>query len=227
MKTKPTYRRLKRSSNPNRMENQLLYILTVFFGFFAMMNPLGNTPIFITLTEGMQYKDKKMIALRAIFIAFIVVMIFMLMGKFIFQVFGITLPAFRITGGVLLFITGLRMLLTDNPDPGTADISEKDLKTKTRIAVSPLGIPILAGPGTIAAAMNFVADGTIQSLLVTSGILIVLCLLTFILFISAHRIVKILGENVIQVVSRLMGLILAVIGTEMIISGIRGAIEVH
>lgn len=209
------------------MENQILYILTVFFGFFAMMNPLGNTPVFITLTAGMDYKDKKLIAFRAIFIAFIVVLIFMVMGKFIFQVFGITLPAFRITGGVLLFITGLRMLLTDNPDPGMNDISGKDLKTKTRIAVSPLGIPILAGPGTIAAAMNFVADGSLQSLLVTAAILLVLCLLTFLLFISAQRILKVLGENVIQVISRLMGLILSVIGTEMIISGIRSAIEVH
>ena len=209
------------------MDYSVLYILTVFSGFFAMMNPIGSTPIFIGLTKGMNSKDKRAIAFKALLIAFIVVVIFILMGKFIFQVFGITLPAFRITGGILLFITGLKMLLNDNPDLEVKNIEEMDVKAKTRIAVSPLGIPILAGPGTIAAAMNFVADGSPQSLLLTSGIFLFLCIFTYLLFISGQRMVNFLGENVIQVISRLMGLILSVIGTEMIISGIRTAIEIH
>lgn len=209
------------------MDYSVLYILTVFSGFFAMMNPIGSTPIFIGLTKGMNSKDKRAIAFKALLIAFIVVVIFILMGKFIFQVFGITLPAFRITGGILLFITGLKMLLSDNPDFEVKNIEEMDVKAKTRIAVSPLGIPILAGPGTIAAAMNFVADGSPQSLLLTSGIFLFLCIFTYLLFISGQRMVNFLGENVIQVISRLMGLILSVIGTEMIISGIRSAIEIH
>ena len=209
------------------MDYSVLYILTVFSGFFAMMNPIGSTPIFIGLTKGMNSKDKRAIAFKALLIAFIVVVVFILMGKFIFQVFGITLPAFRITGGILLFITGMKMLLSDNPDFEAKNIEEMDVKAKTRIAVSPLGIPILAGPGTIAAAMNFVADGSPQSLLLTSGIFLFLCIFTYLLFISGQRMVNFLGENVIQVISRLMGLILSVIGTEMIISGVRSAIEIH
>ncbi len=209
------------------MDYSVLYILTVFSGFFAMMNPIGSTPIFIGLTRGMNSKDKRAIAFKALLIAFIVVVVFILMGKFIFQVFGITLPAFRITGGILLFITGMKMLLSDNPDFEVKNIEEMDVKAKTRIAVSPLGIPILAGPGTIAAAMNFVADGSPQSLILTSGIFLFLCIFTYLLFISGQRMVNFLGENVIQVISRLMGLILSVIGTEMIISGIRTAIEIH
>lgn len=209
------------------MGNQALYILTVFSGFFAMMNPIGSTPVFISLTQGMDGKDKKAIAFKALLIAFIIVIIFILMGKFIFQIFGITLPAFRITGGVLLFITGMKMLLSDNPNYELKDIDERDMSAKTRIAVSPLGIPILAGPGTIAAAMNFVADGSPESLAITSGIFLLLCILTYLLFISGQKLVSFLGENVIQVISRLMGLILSVIGTEMIISGIRTAIELH
>ncbi|HLT24183.1 MAG TPA: MarC family protein [Ignavibacteria bacterium] len=209
------------------MDNIYLYIITVFFGFLAMMNPIGSTPIFIGLTKGMSNSDKRSIAFKSLVIAFIIVVIFIVMGKFIFQLFGITLPAFRITGGILLFITGMRMLLSDNPGVDTKSMEEMDIKTKTRIAVSPLGIPILAGPGTIAAAMNFVADGSVLSILITSGIFLILCILSFLLFISGQKLVNFLGENVIQVVSRLMGLILSVIGTEMIISGIRGAIEVH
>jgi multiple antibiotic resistance protein len=192
-----------------------------------MMNPIGSTPIFIGLTKNATSREKRLIALQALLIAFIIVIVFILMGKFIFQVFGITLPAFRITGGILLFITGMRMLLSENPDLEKKGMEGKDMKAKSRIAVSPLGIPILAGPGTIAAAMNFVADGSVSSLLITSGIFLLLCILTFLLFISGQRLVNFLGENVIQVISRLMGLILSVIGTEMIISGIRGAIEVH
>lgn len=209
------------------MESVWLYIITVFFGFFAMMNPIGSTPIFIGLTKNATSREKKFIALQALLIAFIIVIVFILMGKFIFQIFGITLPAFRITGGILLFITGMRMLLSDNPDMESKSVDGNDMKAKSRIAVSPLGIPILAGPGTIAAAMNFVADGSVTSLLITSGIFLLLCLLTFLLFISGQKLVDFLGENVIQVISRLMGLILSVIGTEMIISGIKGAIEVH
>ena len=209
------------------MGNQASYILTVFFGFFGMMNPIGSTPIFISLTKGMSAGDRKTIALRALLIAFIIVVVFILVGKFIFQLFGITLPAFRITGGILLFISGMKMLLSDNPDPEVKGINETDMKTKTRIAVSPLGIPILAGPGTLAAAMNFVSDGSPMSLAITSGIFLLLCILTYLLFISGQKLVNFLGENVIQVISRLMGLILSVIGTEMIISGIRSAIELH
>ena len=128
------------------MGNLSLYILTVFFGFFAMMNPIGSTPIFIGLTRDVSERERRAIAIQAIIIAFIIVVIFILMGKFIFQVFGITLPAFRTTGGILLFITGMRMLLSENPDFQTKELEEKgkDMKAKSRIAVSPLGIPILA-----------------------------------------------------------------------------------
>ena len=75
--------------------------------------------------------------------------------------------------------------------------------------------------------MNFVADGSVGSVLITSGIFLVLCILTYLLFISGQKLVNFLGENVIQVISRLMGLILSVIGMEMIFSGIKTAIEVH
>ena len=209
------------------MENLALYVTTLFFGFFAMMNPFSSTTVFISLTEGMDSGDKKTVAFRAVLVGFIIVFAFILMGKLIFDLFGITLPAFRIAGGILLFITGMKMLLDENPNSERNKLGQKDRAGRANldIAVSPLGIPILAGPSTIATAMNFVADRTTFSLIITSGIFLLLCIITYVFFISGHKLVKHLGENVIRVISRIMGMIIAVIGTQLVIAGILGVIQ--
>ena len=207
------------------LKNLALYVTTLFFGFFAMMNPFSSTSVFISLTQCMNEKDKKTVAFRAVLTAFIIVLVFILMGNLIFQLFGITLPAFRIAGGVLLFLTGMKMLLDEDPNAERhkhgVDCKDYDLN----VAITPLGIPILAGPGTIATAMNFVADGTVYPLLITSGIFLLLCVLTYIFFIAGHKLVKHMGENSIKIISRIMGMIIAVIGTQLVIAGILGVIE--
>jgi len=136
------------------MDHLLTYTLTVFTGFFAIMNPVANTPIFLGLVEGEDTKTKKKIAKNATIVAFLIVAAFVIVGKYIFELFGITIPAFKITGGILIFFVGFEMLMsrkskvhnTQDPDDGEA------------IAISPLAIPILAGPGTIVTAMNNVTD---------------------------------------------------------------------
>src|SRR5680860_1753225 len=92
------------------MENFITFSITVFTGFFAIMNPISNMPIFLSLTEGADEKAKNNINRKAVFIAFIIVTVFVVLGKFIFQLFGITIPAFKITGGILIFFVGFEML---------------------------------------------------------------------------------------------------------------------
>ncbi len=205
-----------------------LFALKVFFGFFAIMNPIANAPIFSGLVEDFEERQKRRIAVKSVVYAFIIVALFCVAGKIIFQVFGLSLPAFRIAGGLLVFYVGIELL-----QGGLSKIHSPAAKggrgdeSASRIAVSPLAIPILAGPGTISTAMNFVADGSVIRILITIGIFAFVCLLTLMMFIAGEKLLAFFGENIISVISRLMGLILAVIGTEMVIMGVYGAIKMY
>jgi len=199
------------------MDHLLTYTLTVFTGFFAIMNPIANTPIFLGLVEGENSKTKKKIAKKATVIAFLIVAAFVIVGKYIFELFGITIPAFKITGGILIFYVGFEMLMsrkskvhnTQDPDDGEA------------IAVSPLAIPILAGPGTIVTAMNNVTDANFIHIGIVIAVFAVMALLTYWAFTLSDLILEKLGNSLISVIGKIMGLIIAIIGTGMIVEGIR------
>lgn len=199
------------------MDHLLTYTLTVFTGFFAIMNPIANTPIFLGLVEGENSKTKKKIAKKATVIAFLIVAAFVIVGKYIFELFGITIPAFKITGGILIFYVGFEMLMsrkskvhnTQDPDDGEA------------IAVSPLAIPILAGPGTIVTAMNNVTDANFVHIGIVIAVFAVMALLTYWTFTLSDLILEKLGNSLISVIGKIMGLIIAIIGTGMIVEGIK------
>jgi multiple antibiotic resistance protein len=145
----------------------------------------------------------------------------------IFTLFGITLPAFRITGGVLVALIGYQMLHGEQSSvhqPTAAD-RQNSLDAALSIAVTPLAIPILGGPGTIATAMNYASTGGVTEMLITIAAFALLCLITYGFFIFGQRLVGFLGTSGLNVITRLMGLILAVIGVQMLIGGISGAIQ--
>ncbi len=199
------------------MDNLITFSITVFTGFFAIMNPISNMPIFISLVDGADKKTKQRVNKKAILIAFIIVSIFVITGKFIFELFGITIPAFKITGGVLIFYVGFEMLQSKKSSIkhlGNTNFDEN-------IAVSPLAIPLLAGPGTIVTAMNFVPNNSYTHMLIVLLAFGVLCLITYFVFKYSDVIVQKIGDNVIAVIGKIMGLIIAIIGTSMIIEGIK------
>ncbi len=200
------------------MDNLFTYALTVFMGFFAIMNPLANTPIFLGITEGEELVSKKKIAFSACSIAFIIVVVFILLGKYIFELFGITIPAFKITGGILIFYVGFEMLMSQK-----SKIHSTNSNTGRNIAVSPIAIPMLAGSGTIVTGMNYVTDASYIHVAIVIAIFALMILLTYLAFSLSNLIVKKLGENLIAVIGKLMGLILAIIGMDMLISGIKMA----
>ena len=197
--------------------NLLTFSLTVFTGFFAIMNPIANTPIFIGLVDGKSLKAKKNIARISTVTAFIIVVSFVIIGKYIFQFFGITVPAFKVTGGILIFIVGLRMLQSEKSKMHQIEGAEED----DGVAISPLAIPILAGPGTIVTAMNYVTGGSFIHIGIVVVIFAIMILLTYWAFTASEKIVEKLGNNLITVISKLMGLILAIMGTDMLIGGIK------
>ncbi|WP_417368785.1 MarC family protein [Gelidibacter japonicus] len=199
------------------MDNLVTFSITVFTGFFAITNPISNMTVFLSLTQGADERTKRDINKRANIIAFIIVVVFVLLGKYIFELFNISIPAFKITGGILIFYIGFEMLQSKKSNVKNI----KDVHIDENIAVSPLAIPILAGPGTIVTAMNFVANVTPFQVFLVIAIFGSMSLLTYITFRLSKYIVKIVGYNVISVIGKIMGLIIAIIGTGMIIEGIK------
>ena len=196
------------------MNPLLEHALAVFMAFFAIMNPIANTTVFFGLAGEKSASEQRKIAKKALTITFVIVLLFAVLGKSIFHLFGITLPALRITGGVLVFIIGYHMLQGANSKLHTA---EED--SDTDIAVSPM-----AGPGTIATAMNYSAAGGWLEIVLTVFAFTVLCFITFYCFVFSARILSVIGENGLGIITRLMGLILAVIGVQMLVEGINSAI---
>ncbi len=216
------------------MHELVLFSTTVFMGLFAIMNPVANTSIFIGLTQSNTRQERRIIAFNSLLYAFIIVGAFCVTGHFIFKLFGITLPAFKITGGILLFLVGYNLVQgkeshVHHPgDEARAMIKEKHENNEINIAISPLAIPILAGPGTISTAMNFVgASPSVSHILIVLIAFALLCLITYLMFVYGEKLIHFLGRGVIGVITRIMGLILAVIATQMLIGGIHGAMEIY
>jgi multiple antibiotic resistance protein len=197
--------------------NILTFALTVFMGFFAIMNPIANTPVFLGLVGNKNEKEKKSIAKTSCITAFLIVLFFVILGKYIFEIFGITIPAFKITGGILLFYVGFEMLQSKK----SKIHHQEDIEPDDGVAISPLAIPILAGPGTIVTAMNYITNGSIMHLSIVIVIFALMIFLTYLAFSLSELIVKRIGNHLIMVIGKIMGLILAIMGTEMAIEGIK------
>lgn len=199
------------------MDTGLLHFsLSVFIGFFAIMNPIANTPIFLGLMQGRTNQDKRRIARTATITAFFIVAAFVFGGKYIFELFGITIPAFKLTGGILIFYVGFEMLQSKK-----STINRQNEELDEGIAISPLAIPILAGPGTIVTAMNFVTNANYIHVSIVLIVFAAMIFLTYLAFAGSDYIVKWIGNNLITVIGKLMGLILAIMGVGMLIEGIK------
>lgn len=207
------------------MDSILQTSIATFLGFFAIMNPIANTAVFIGLTSSCSTEQKKKIALKALITTFIIIAIFILVGNIIFKFFGITLPALRVAGGILIFLVGYDMLNNKKSEMHSDD--EKNLSNEyvLNIAITPLAVPLLAGPGTIATAMNFAASQALSDVIITLTMFGFLCVVSYLFFIYGQIIVNKIGQSGLTMITKLMGLILAVIGIQMLIVGIHTAIQ--
>ncbi len=202
------------------------HFFTMFAAFFAIMNPIANTPIFLGLTQDLDEPTTRRIAFQSVLLAFVIVAAFSAAGHFLFDLFGITLPAFRIAGGLLVVLVGYHLLQGNNSPvhkPKEADLEQSKAEAMG-IAISPLAMPILAGPGTLVTGMSYAAGGGPERVGLVLMAFFLICVLTYLCFVAGQRLTVFLGKNLLMVVSRLMGLILTVIGTEMVIAGIKAVV---
>lgn len=205
------------------MIEKLIYASVVFMGFLAIMNPIASISIFLTLTHKENEEAVKKIAFQSTLTALLIVIIFSLAGYFLLSFFGVTFTALRLTGGILVAIIGYEMLQGKQSSfsKSSDDPVEKE---EGSIAISPLGTPLLAGPGVIITAMNFSTGGFVNCILTIMAFGL-LCIITYFVFIFGKQIKEAIGANILKVMTKMMGLILAVIGIQMIMEGIYNAIN--
>lgn len=188
--------------------------------FFAIMNPISNLPAYMALVADDSQKISRKIAFRSLLIAFVIVTVFIFSGDFIFKVFGITIVSFRIAGGILVAVIGYHMI-NGNHSPSYKGMEQQAVNSDPMsIAISPLAMPLFAGPGTITTALSL-ANGGLQNQLITVVAFALLCVITYLLLRSAKQIAGFLGENLMKIITKMMGLLLFSIGIQMIIVSVQ------
>ena len=207
------------------MANNIEYFLLSLSTLFTLINPVGIAPIFLTLTERFSEKEQRSIAKKGVLTGLAVLLAFAYLGSYIFELYSISIDAFRIMGGIIFFRSGLKMLESIIARTRTTPAETEESMESDDIAISPIGIPIVTGPGAITAVMVLAADtkGMQQQFLLFVSIIIVL-LLTLIVFLTAPKIFKRLGKSGARLIQRLMGMILMVIAIQFIIDGVSNVI---
>lgn len=201
-------------------------ILNAFITLLVTVDPIGNAPLFLGLTAGMTAADKRSVAWRAVLIAFIILTLFAITGTAILDAMGITIDAFRVAGGLLLFYTAFEMIYSKRQERKEAT-SKSALKDQiSNIAVFPIAIPLIAGPGSISATILLSSQlsrgdgaeawtGTLALL----GVLTALLLLTLIVLFMADLFDKYLGNTGRMVLTRLLGVLLAALSVQYVADG--------
>ena len=203
------------------MSSQLFF---AFMAFFAIMNPISNLPAYMALVADDSQKISRKIAFRSLLIAFVIVTVFIFSGDFIFKVFGITIVSFRIAGGILVAVIGYHMI-NGNHSPSYKGMEQQAVNSDPMsIAISPLAMPLFAGPGTITTALSL-ANGGLRNQLITVVAFALLCVITYLLLRSAKQIADFLGKNLMKIITKMMGLLLFSIGIQMIIVSVQTLIK--
>ncbi len=196
-------------------ENILLYVTLLF----TMINPLAVVPIFISLTDSFSVAESRRVAIKASLVSFITLTLFALSGKVIFDFFGISVAGLKVIGGILFFIMGYEML-RGRTVPKKVD-NESNESFGGEVAITPLAIPMITGPGSITMVIIFMqsANSIIMKGEIIFGIFIV-TIITAIVLISGRRLMSFLGPSGSNVMMRLMGLIVMLIAVEFFFAGI-------
>jgi multiple antibiotic resistance protein len=192
--------------------------------FFATIGPLDVAAIFAALTANQTAQQKRSIAIRGVLIATVILVTFALIGEVLLASLGISLAALRTAGGVLLLLIGIEMVFArSSGSTSTTDEEQQEAITKTDITVFPLATPLIAGPGAMGAAILLM---TSQEGDITGQAIIILCLLavllfTFVSLLLAGKIQNLLGVTGMQVITRIMGVLLAALAVQFIFDGIK------
>lgn len=197
--------------------------LLSFAAIFFIVDPIGLVPIFLSMTARDSPQKCRRMAWRACLTASVVLVFFALAGALVLEIFSLTLGAFRVAGGLLLLLTALDMLRAKHAATRTSPEEEQEGVALDDIAIVPLAMPLLAGPGAIATAMVLVAQhgGTWQGSAAVVGAIVLTMLIAYVFLRSAQQVGRVLGQTGIAVLERVFGLILAAIAVQFVFDGAR------
>ncbi len=195
--------------------------LRIFVAIFIIVDPIGLLPLFIALTHNYSKKRIKHTVWLACLTAAFVLIIFAFAGDIILEFFGVTIPAFRIAGGIIIFIIALGMLQAKRTRLKTTPEEEEKGLEQEEVGIVPIGIPMLAGPGAITTVIVFTSSSQQYNTYITITAIMLTLFFAFFILKQAVSIHRILGPTGLNIFTRLMGLILAVISVQFVIDGIK------
>jgi len=195
-------------------------VITKIFFLIAVIDPLGSVPVYLEATKHFDETHKKKIAIRASAIAFLVLLFFILVGQLILEGMEVSLYAFQISGGVILFLFALTMIFGE----GKPESEKHMINDYKHVTIFPVAIPSIASPGAIMAVVIMTDNNlyTFQQQFITTGLVVLVVGMTMLILLAANRIQKNIGEYGITVISKIMGLILASYAVQSILTGLKG-----
>jgi len=196
--------------------------MTAFSAIFSVVDPLGVVPVYIAMTADDSPEHKRRTALRASLTMAIALTVFAALGSYILKFFGISIGAFRVAGGVLLFLLAVDMLRAQQSRQRSTPEEEREGREKPDISVFPLAIPMLSGPGSFATVMVLVSRAhNIWEQMFVGAAIVVTAAITFVILIFSSAAARRLGRTGINVLHRVMGLLLAAIAVQFVVDGCR------
>lgn len=202
----------------------MIDFVAIFISFFAIIDPIGTVPVFIAVTQQFDEAKKRRIALIATGVSAAVLLFFVVAGEIILTAMSIPLPAFRIAGGLVLFLFALTMILGESKPEQEIALADRDHGT----AIFPLAVPSLAGPGSMLAAVLFTENARYNLWEQAQTVLMMLAVLVvaLVLMLVAGRVQRVIGASGASVISRVMGLILASAAAHNVLEGIKEYFEI-
>ncbi|MBL9019624.1 MAG: MarC family protein [Myxococcales bacterium] len=208
-------------------ESDWAFAAVALSAVFFVIDPLANVPIFLTITAGDTTQQRRSTALRAAMAAWITLCVFALAGGVIFKLFGISLGAFKIAGGIMLMLMSIDMMRAQPSRTRTTEEEQAEGRSKDDVAIFPLAIPMLAGPGAIAMVMVLMSRAAWKPI-PTAAVFVAVtatCLAAWLLMRSAASADKYLPKTVLRAFERIMGLLLAAVAVEFVAGGVRDMIN--
>lgn len=205
----------------------------LFAALFSVLNPIGTVPIFVGLTQGYSASERSKTSLITSINVFVILLISFFVGQYVLSFFGITITALRIAGGIIIASSGFSLLNGNfSKNKGINKKVQKEVETRQNIALTPLAMPMLAGPGSISLLIAYYQELTESNTSITTSEILFSCfailavaILIYLILRSAHYLAKILGSSGIVAISRIIGFLTIAIGIQYIISAVLSIIR--
>jgi multiple antibiotic resistance protein len=202
---------------------ELPALIAAFTTMFIIIDPPGLAPVFIALTQGMSPAHRRAIAIRACIVSAALMIVFLFLGEAVLGFIGISMDAFRIAGGILLFLTALDMLFQKRQARREENAAEGQAEHQDDPSVFPLALPLIVGPGAITTIILLAGDAQgAADFGAIAGVLMAVLLIVFLAFLAAPSIERALGKTGLNIVTRVLGMLLAALAVQFVLDGLRG-----